>query len=295
MARSGFDRKLRTGERSDRGRRTRMRRCPGRTTVAVASVAAVFLTVVGASCRTPGTPPAMPASPQAERLFVAHCAACHGANGRGNGLALIALEVRPRDFLRERFRYVSTSNGVPTQEDLVQTIRYGRRFGEMPANPQLTEAEALLLADYVREINRLGWAELLAREFADDDETTPEDIQEIAEARVTPRKSIVVSPEPRTVRRDLNVGRELFEANCMACHGPRGRGDGLDKPLDEQGRPIAVRDLTSGEFRGGVDPADIFLRIRCGIPGTPMSAAAATDEEVWQLVHYVEFLAGRPR
>ena len=234
------------------------------------------------------------ASLEGHSLFTAHCAPCHGATGRGRGPAAIALSVAPRDFFHERFRYVSTLNGVPTEEDLIQSIRYGRRFGEMPANPQLTDAEVRTLALYIKEIQRLGWLEILREEFADDEDTSPEELEEISHIRVRPREPIYVVRPGRGFRRDLDTGRELYAENCASCHGLTGRGDGLDKPLDDQGRPISVRDLTTGEYRGGNKVEEIFKRIRCGVPGTPMSAAVSlTEEEVWQLVYYVRYLAGR--
>ncbi len=228
-------------------------------------------------------------------LYVAHCAACHGSTGLGDGPAAIALTVAPRNFWHDRFRYVSALNGVPTDDDLIDTIRNGRRFGEMPAGPQLTDAEVDALVAYVREIQRLGWLDDLQAEFADDDDTSPDEIEEISEARVTPREVIRVARRPSPAfRLDASAGRELYAANCASCHGLSGRGDGMDKPLDEQGKPISVRDLTSGMFRGGTTVEEIFKRIRCGVPGTPMSAAVApSDEEIWQLVYYVRFLAGQ--
>ncbi len=252
------------------------------------------------ACRAPGSGPSAAdmktlAAHEGYELFAAHCMACHGAMGRGDGPAAIALRVRPRDFWGERCRYVSTLNGVPTREDLMQTIGSGRHFGAMPARPNLTDKEVRILARYVREITRLGWADRLTKEFAGDDETTPEEIEEIALERVTPGDVVTARWHGPGFQADLEAGRKLYLENCASCHGPWGRGDGLDMPQDERGRPIKVRDLTSGKFRGGTSENEIFKRIRCGIPGTPMSAAAVSDEEIWQLVHYVEFLAGRKR
>lgn len=252
-----------------------------------------------AACRAPASTASSVAmesisSLQGHSLYTAHCGPCHGATGGGRGPAAIALAVAPRDFWHERFRYVSTLNGVPTDEDLIQSIRFGRRYGEMPANPQLTDAELRTLASYVKEIQRLGWLEVLREEFAGDDDTSPEELEEISHIRVRPREPIHVGRPPRGFRRDLSSGGELYAANCASCHGPTGRGDNLDKPLDEQGKPISVRDLTSGDFHGGTKVEEIFKRIRCGVPGTPMSAAVSlSDEEVWQLVYYVRYLAGR--
>lgn len=212
------------------------------------------------------------------------------------GPAAIALATPPRDFYQERFRYVSALDGVPTQDDLIQTIKSGRRFGEMPANPQLTDAEILTLTNYILEVHRLGWVDTLTLEFADDEDTTPEEIEEISQARITPLEPISVSGPERGFESDTQRGRTQYLASCASCHGPWGLGDGLDMPLDEQGKPIEVRDLTSGRFRSGAAIEEVFKRIRCGIPGTPMSAALdLTDEEVWQLVYYVRFLAKRSR
>ena len=260
---------------------------------------AFSVTLSQTACRTPASTKSTAAmeaivSLEAHSLFTAHCAPCHGATGGGRGPAAIALSVTPRDFWHERFRYVSTLNGVPTEEDLIQSIRYGRRFGEMPANPQLTDAELRALAQYIREIQRLGWLDVLREEFADDEDSSPDELEEISHIRVRPRDPIYVGRPERGFQRDLDTGRELYAENCASCHGQTGSGDGLDKPLDEQGKPISVRDLTSGEFRGGTKVEEIFKRIRCGVPGTPMSAAVAlTDAEVWQLVYYVRHLAGR--
>lgn len=103
-------------------------------------------------------------------------------------------------------------------------------------------------------------------------------------------------------------GRKLFfsdVAKCAQCHGPAGRGDGpqtedyqtilgstkkYDKPglYDEWGHPIKPRDLTSGIYRGGRRPVDIYRRIYAGIKGTPMPpfGTALKEEEIWDLVNY---------
>ncbi|MCH7993952.1 MAG: c-type cytochrome [Planctomycetes bacterium] len=230
-----------------------------------------------------------------ETLYKMFCGACHGATGLGDGAAAATIEGQPRDFWHERFRYVSTLNGVPTQEDLVRTISTGRQFGEMPSNPQLTEDEVLAVAEHIREINRRGTIARLTEAFSDDDDVTPEDIEEIAETRLTPSGIIMVPWPGSDFQPDANVGMELYMANCASCHGKQGKGDGPQELVDERGRGIKARDLITGHFRGGDEPEEIFKRIRCGIPGTPMPAQGTlSDNEVWQLVHHVRRLAGLP-
>lgn len=229
------------------------------------------------------------------QLYRANCAGCHGVTGRGEGIAAIALNIKPRDFYNEPFRYISSTDGVATDADLAQTIRVGRVEGEMPAGPWFTDEETMALAQYVREINRLGWAERLGAEFQGDDALDPDEIEEISWDRVTSLEPYTVSAPSASFRPDTSIGRDLYLQTCASCHGPTGTGDGLLKPLDEQGNPIAVRNLTRDPIRGGDSPEELFKRIRSGIPGTPMPAQLGyTDDEIWQLVHYTRFLMGRP-
>lgn len=252
----------------------------------------VGVLVLAGSCGSLERTGSMPPSAQGARLFAANCVACHGISGAGLGRAAIALKVRPRDLRHEAFRYISTLDGTAADEDLVQTIRHGRPAGEMPASPWLTDAQIRVLADYVREIQRLGWIERLTDESSNAD-LSAEEITEIAAEMVSPSASISISPPGPKFRSNTHRGEELYVAACASCHGRTGRGDALDRPLDDSGRPIAVRDLTTGRFRGGSHPDELFKRIRCGIPGTPMPAQLdLSDDEIWQLVHYVKFLAG---
>ncbi|MEI8017256.1 MAG: cytochrome c [Schlesneria sp.] len=113
-------------------------------------------------------------------------------------------------------------------------------------------------------------------------------------------------------------GRLLYMSNttkCYTCHGPTGRGDGAatedfwDKPgtsvkypnrglHDEWGNPLKPRNLTSGQYRGGRRPLDLFRRIRAGIKGTPMPAFGDTvlkEPQVWDIVNYVMSLPYQPK
>ncbi len=276
------------------------RRCRGHVLPSAATVIAALLIPLAACQNEPKSASSARVSPTVQpgaigyELYQAHCAACHGSGGRGDGIARTFISVTPRDFWNEPFRYVSTFDGTATDEDLAQTIGLGRTNGEMPAAPWLTDQEIAALGAYVRELNRLGWVKRLNAEL-DGEGLTASEIDEIATERVTPEEVIIVAAPRPHFRPDLAVGRDLYMQSCASCHGPDGRGDGLDKPRDEQGRAITVRDLTRSPIRGGSGPVELFKRIRCGIPGTPMPAQEAlTDEQVWQLVFFTRHLAGNP-
>ena len=265
-------------------------------------VGVIAVSVFIAGCQTKASLPSEPTmSPTVSpgsvgyELFQAHCAACHGTNGRGDGIARMALDVAPRDFRNEPFRYVSTMDGIATHDDLVQSIKKGRVHGQMPAGPWLSDEAVNALADYVLELNRLGWVDRLTQEFADDQDMTPRDIAEIAFERVTTEEPIVVAMPSPQFRPNLASGKVLFMESCAEGHGRSGRGGGLDTPRDELGRPSKVRDWTTDAIQGGSDVFEPYKRIRCGIPGTPMPAQPAmTNEQIWQLIFYTRSLMGQP-
>jgi mono/diheme cytochrome c family protein len=103
-------------------------------------------------------------------------------------------------------------------------------------------------------------------------------------------------------------GRALYlskDLNCIACHGEAGLGDGpqtysitknsagQDNPTpglyDEWGNLVVPRNLTTGIYRGGRRPIDLFSRLHGGIKGTPMPAFGGkkTDAELWDVVNYI--------
>ena len=233
---------------------------------------------------------------QGEALYMDHCAACHGTTGRGDGSMAAYLRVAPRNFRLDSFRFISASwGGMATQDDVERFIRRGSRPSLMPGHPHLSSEHLTLVADYVRELRRLGVMDEIEDSFLEEDEDyTIEDLEEIATERMESVEPVAVPARSIDYRASSARGAELFAENCASCHGPSGRGDGSEELVDNNGRTIQARDLTRGEYRGGGRDRDLFWRIRCGIPGTPMpalEAAIVADDDVWQIVDYVRFLA----
>ncbi len=247
------------------------------------------------ACGTPGTvmQAAAEGTSDARILYRQQCAACHGDQGTGDGPMAWWLPAPPRDFQHEPFRYISSASGAGVDlADLERTIRRGILGAGMPASPHLGDTEVQELAELVLAWRRAGMAQdLLDYAAEEDEEMSPEEALEIADSLLESGGSLPVPPRPEDYVFDLDRAAALFAANCAACHGADGRGDGVRGMTDEQGRPIQARDFVATGIWGGRTDRDLYWRIRLGMPGTPMPATEIADEDVWQLVDYVRVLA----
>ncbi len=218
-------------------------------------------------------------------IYAMACVMCHGREGRGDGSVAGTLAPRrapqPRDFTGSEFKFRSTPSGqLPTSADLFRTITEGvrgsggpltfglRGYRVMPSFGQMPVAQRLELIEYVKSFNPNFWER--------------HEIKTVA----------VPAPPPATPER-LARGKQFYaDAECLACHGERGRGDGPSAPTlkDDRQLPIAVTDLTKPtRFKNGSHPQDVYRTLVTGLSGTPMPsyADALEPEQVWDLVHYV--------
>ena len=86
----------------------------------------------------------------------------------------------------------------------------------------------------------------------------------------------------------LKIGGDLFNQNCVVCHGEQGRGNG---PAAAN-LSIKPPDYGNGHLDIHTD-GDIFYWIQNGISqGSPMPAFKdkLTDDQIWHLVNYVRRL-----
>jgi cbb3-type cytochrome c oxidase subunit III len=246
-----------------------MNRVGYRVACAVAAGAAITAAVAaGASAR-------LQAQPQGKNVYDAHCVECHGASGRGDGPSAAYLTPRPRDFRSGKYKIRSTETGsVPTDEDLIQSLRQGLYGTAMPAWGRiLSDAE-------IHEV--VGYIKTLSPQFAQPPRP------------VTVGAGVPSSPE------SVTRGRQAYDKlQCGKCHGNDGRGAGAVTTTfeDDWKQPLRSADLTEPwTFHGGATSRDVFLRFRTGMAGTPMPsfADAGSESEMWDLANYVVSLARKP-
>ncbi len=212
-------------------------------------------------------------------LYRRRCTACHGEDGQGDGEAAYLLYPKPRNFVRGQFRFVSTWDGVPTDEDLFRVVSRGIPGSAMPSWAHLSEADRWALVHFTKSLS----GEPLRVEPT------------ISPAGGEAGQGVIeVPPEPPEDSASVDLGRALFAEHCAKCHGPLGHGDGPTAAtlVDDAGFPIRPRDLNSGVFKGSPRPELLYRRIVAGIPGTPMPQSAfESPTDGWHLVHYVRSLS----
>jgi mono/diheme cytochrome c family protein len=96
----------------------------------------------------------------------------------------------------------------------------------------------------------------------------------------------LITPSPEL----MALGKELFEKDCINCHGEKGLGNG---PAAGTMNP-RPRDYTATEgWVNGRDMPAIYKTLSQGIPGSSMASFDyLTKRDRMALVHYVESLGG---
>ena len=228
------------------------------------------------------------------QLYGRYCAGCHGEDGDGNGPAARFLYPKPRNFREGQFRLVTTTNRVPSDEDLMRVVTRGMPGSAMFPLGHLGAAERKELVAHVRRLIRGGLEDRLRREAKEfGEEVNPGELATTIDARTRPGPALELprdlpDPGPESVAR----GRALYLKQCATCHGDSGQGDGVQEQRDEGGMPIRPRDFTRGIFKGGRDRAQLYARIMLGVPGTPMpSSTNFKPDEVGDLINYIQSLS----
>lgn len=232
-------------------------------------------------------------------VYAKYCIGCHGDTGLGDGEAAAFLDPLPRNFQRGAFKFRTTPYGkLPVLADIVKTITCGLQGSSMPEFRLMPRTEKEAVAEYVQHVATFPAAKsavsrAMKKRQASLEEILESEIDSIKESvwskEIGRLQPIPVPPSPKVTDKLLALGKKRYLDECNRCHGDSGRGDGISSFTlrDWKDQPIMARDFTTGVFRAGSKPEDIFTRMRTGATGTPMPAIRGPDDEIWALAHYI--------
>ena len=236
----------------------------------------------------PATTGAADAATSGLELYAAECAICHGIQGAGDGRAAQHVFPAPRSFRAEPFHLVSTTNRVPSLQDVENVVRQGMPGTSMPAYDTLSDEQIDLLAREVLRLYGDGLRDQFTSLLAEMGETADEDeVNDFIHSRTTPEGAILVPPIGQGDTESIARGKQIYEQVCKQCHGATGCGEADVVLFDDMHRPSRPRDLVHEPFKGGHEPGAIFLRLYAGMPGTAHPAASNLSGD--QLVDLVQF------
>jgi mono/diheme cytochrome c family protein len=104
-----------------------------------------------------------------------------------------------------------------------------------------------------------------------------------AAAMLLPAAASAADAPPRTPEM-VATGQASFAKRCVACHGPKGAGDGI---MAKALKP-PPRNLVTEPLKNGATASDVFTTLTNGVPGTAMaSLKGIPEEERWALAYFV--------
>jgi len=87
----------------------------------------------------------------------------------------------------------------------------------------------------------------------------------------------------------IELGKKLFVANCLTCHGPEGHGDGPGAAaLEKKPADLPKRIRETGEKDG-----ELFWKISEGQAPMITWKTQLTETQRWELVNYIRATFGK--
>ena len=233
--------------------------------------------------RAEAAPAPMPkrgvSSAEGGAIYRASCGTCHGMQGAGDGPEASGFAFPATDFRQGVYKLRSTAyEKLPTDDDLVRTIREGMPGTEMPPFRKILTGQSIRrVAAYIKSFSPRF--------------VNPEDA-------IDPKADRVEVPAARPFEpseESAAAGAQVYQREeCGTCHGDNGDGQGADAAgmTDDWDRPIHMLDWSRGVFKSGSRDQDLYRSIVSGMNGTPMEGYRddTTDAERWQLVDFIRSL-----
>lgn len=234
------------------------------------SILILTATLVACHARTPQNADQEVSMVRGKALFETHCAQCHGDSGNGSGPMAQYVSPKPRDLTSGIFKYRITRGPIPSDNDLLQTMKVGIPGTSMPGWDLLSINDWKSILYYVKTL-----------------------IPSLANQK--PGQPFEIPNEPTATPSSIQMGHDIYmNRGCVSCHGEHAIGDGpaATQLKDAWGNLITPRDLTHGPLKWGNTSKDMYRTLAFGVPGTPMPAFehTFTSNQIWALVHYIKSL-----
>ncbi|MDP2600559.1 MAG: c-type cytochrome [Deltaproteobacteria bacterium] len=243
-----------------------------------------------------------------KEIYGVQCAACHGADGKGDGPAASALNPKPRDFTSGVWKL----GGTPSQ--VFHTITHGSPGTSMAGFASVSVPDRWALVAYLRSLS------------PNKPEDTPETLKQSGVDKMLDQGPGTRDQGPKTteaipvsfamkqyVQTDVGVtdltvppagtdsvslGQKIYQSDCMSCHGFQGKG----------GIPVSVVGFVSEKERATLKTKDFAVSrqtwtynqaafidlVSNGLPGRNMPGFADYSAEEWSaLYRYVQSLRAR--
>lgn len=241
-------------------------------------LAVVVLIVVGSGSvqSSPGETRLSPSPDRGMYVFEAYCAGCHGISGAGDGPMSAVLErdfgMSPTDLSDAKFQ------ANRTDSQLRKAVRGGgKAVHKTPFMP--------------------AWGETLSDKQVGD---LVSYIRDLKDGMHTGRPTLI------GVGEQLEFGRVLYGLHCLACHGPKGQGDGPFLKGITQGEAGVVMttppDMSERKFFRRFSDRDLEKLIKKGMPHGGFASSTSKwwhkqlrDGEIDALIFYLRALPLAPR
>jgi mono/diheme cytochrome c family protein len=90
------------------------------------------------------------------------------------------------------------------------------------------------------------------------------------------------NPEPKTIKTQM-LGLKLYQEYCLACHGPKGLGDGINS------QSMKTKPTNLVEFSDRPEWLIAYL-ISEGTGEMPAWKDVLSEQQIWQLSYYIKQL-----
>jgi mono/diheme cytochrome c family protein len=232
------------------------------------------------------------------KIYARTCSVCHGERGDSASWSQDSLDPPPRDF-------TATEAKALSRQQMINAVTYGSpQTAMMPFASQLSREQIAAVVEYIRTTFMTAGDEPDAPATEHSEVAGMPSQDHGAAAASAPGGHAqhghgdhggvvdMAAPLPDGLVGDRRWGKTFYEANCVACHGMKGDGNG-PRAYFMSRKP---KDFTSGRARAELNRPHLFAAVRLGVVRTEMPAwsKVLNDQEIANLAEYLFIAFIRP-